>query len=192
MIAAMDRPDAGSLEVFGRRLDELAPAAADEFRRRTVGFVFQLHNLMSHLTALENVQIPMIGAGLSRRAQADRAVELLERVGLSDRANNRPPMLSGGERQRVALARALANRPRLILADEPTGSLDSRAGRQTIDLLCRIQEEEGVTLLIVTHDTAVAESAGRILQMHDGRFVQPGPRDEEAPPLSLSPDAGRV
>ena len=171
LIAALDRPDSGELVVFGRALSRLSRREADEFRRVTVGFVFQLHNLLPHLTAHENVQTPMIRADIPPSERCRRASLLLERVGLADRMTSLPPTLSGGERQRVAVARALANRPRLILADEPTGALDSKSGGQILELLARIQADEQVTLLIVTHDADVAASASRVIRMHDGRIL---------------------
>jgi ABC-type lipoprotein export system ATPase subunit len=171
LIAALDRPDSGELIVFGSDLSRLSRRQADEFRRVTVGFVFQLHNLLPHLTAHENVQAPMIRAEISPRERCRRASVLLERVGLVDRMTSLPPTLSGGERQRVAVARALANRPRLILADEPTGALDSKSGGQILELLQSIQADEQVTLMIVTHDGDVAASASRVIRMHDGRIM---------------------
>lgn len=171
LIAALDRPDSGELVVFGSDLSRLSRREADEFRRVTVGFVFQLHNLLPHLSAHENVQTPMIRGDVSPSERCRRASLLLERVGLADRMTSLPPTLSGGERQRVAVARALANRPRLILADEPTGALDSKSGRQILDLLQSIQADEQVTLMIVTHDADVAASASRVIRMHDGRIL---------------------
>ncbi len=138
--------------------------------------VFQLHNLLPNLTALENVQIPMIAAGRPPRQRRDRAQSLLERIGLADRANARPPTLSGGERQRVAIARAMANEPRLLLADEPTGALDSKNGRLLLDLLSQLQRDTNTTLVLVTHDAHVASHADRTLQMLDGRIVESHPR----------------
>jgi predicted ABC-type transport system involved in lysophospholipase L1 biosynthesis ATPase subunit len=137
-----------------------------------VGFVFQFHNLITTLTALENVQVPMIG----RRGRAERetrARELLGEVGLSDRIDAYPPTLSGGERQRVAIARALANEPQLLLADEPTGALDSETGQQILDLLRGVREEHGTTILLVTNDYAVAAQADRTLRLRDGRLAAP-------------------
>lgn len=169
LVAALDRPDAGELEVFGRSLATLTVRETDRFRATTIGFVFQLHNLMPHLTAHENVQVPMLRpGGAGARERCERATMLLERVGLGERMTNLPTTLSGGERQRVAVARALANRPRLLLADEPTGALDTRSGGQVLELLARIRAEDGVTLVVVTHDATVASSAERIIRMRDG------------------------
>ena len=176
LIAGIDRPDAGALTVGGCCLTELSSSAEDQFRRSVVGLVFQLHNLLPNLTALENVQIPMIAAGRPPRQRRDRAHSLLERIGLADRANACPPTLSGGERQRVAIARAMANEPRLLLADEPTGALDSKNGQLLLDLLSQLQRDTNTTLVLVTHDAQVASHADRILQMLDGRIVESLPR----------------
>ena len=165
LIGALDRPDAGEIHVSGEDVARLRDAA--EFRAETVGFVFQFHNLIMTLTALENVQVPMLG----RRGRAERerrARELLAEVGLEQRVGSYPPTLSGGERQRVAIARALANEPRLLLADEPTGSLDSDTGTQIVDLLRRLRDEHGTTILLVTNDDAVASQADRTLRIRDG------------------------
>jgi putative ABC transport system ATP-binding protein len=166
LIGALDRPDAGEILVDGRSLDDIRDAA--EYRAVTVGFVFQFHDLIPTLTAVENVQIPMLGRGRSRREREQRARELLDEVGLSERAHARPATLSGGERQRVAIARALANDPRLLLADEPTGALDSATGAQVLDLLEDLNERHGTTLLVVTNDEEVARRSDRTLHMRDG------------------------
>lgn len=172
LIAGIDSPDAGQLHVLGRSVAALSPGEADDFRSSTIGLIFQLHNLLPHLTAHENVQVAM----LTRRGDAGhrsrRASELLQRVGLSQRMHSLPPTLSGGERQRVAVARALANEPRLLLADEPTGALDSKTGQQLFDLLTELQRERGMTLMVVTHDEHVAARAGRVVRILDGRIVQ--------------------
>ena len=168
LIGALDRPDAGEIRVAGEDVARLADPAA--YRAQVVGFVFQFHNLITTLTALENVQVPMLGRrGRSERER--RALELLDEVGLSERAGAYPPTLSGGERQRVAIARALANEPQLLLADEPTGALDSETGQQILDLLRRLRDEHGTTILLVTNDDAVAAQADRTLRLRDGRLV---------------------
>ncbi len=171
MITAIDRPDAGELTVRGRRLGDLNDNDADAYRASVVGLVFQLHNLLPNLTALENVQVPMIGNGILGAERVARARSLLESVGLADRRHALPTVLSGGERQRVAIARALANRPQLLLADEPTGALDSKTSERLLDLLERLRAEFDMTLLVVTHDPTVARRAGRIVHMLDGRIV---------------------
>ena len=166
LVGALDRPDAGTIAVGGERVDRLADPA--EYRAEVVGFVFQFHNLISTLTALENVQVAMLGRGLPRRERAERAEELLREVNIAHRSESYPPTLSGGERQRVAIARALANRPRLLLADEPTGALDSATGAQILTLLERLRDQHRMTILLVTNDLAVADRADRTLQMRDG------------------------
>lgn len=166
LIGALDRPDAGTISVDGAVLDGLDAA---EYRAATVGFVFQFHNLIPTLTALENVQVPMMGRGTGRAERERRARSLLGEVGLEQRERAFPGTLSGGERQRVALARALANEPRLLLADEPTGSLDSEAGAQVLRLIERVRLERAMTVLLVTNDEFVAGSAGRTLRLRDGR-----------------------
>jgi len=169
LLGALDRPDSGTVAVGGRRVDELDDPS--EYRAAEVGFVFQFHNLIATLTALENVQIPMLGRGLRRSDRARRAEELLQQVGLGHRLRSHPPTLSGGERQRVALARALANGPRLLLADEPTGALDSAAGAEILALLQRLRAEHAMTVLLVTNDPGVAARADRELQIRDGRIA---------------------
>jgi ABC-type lipoprotein export system ATPase subunit len=140
-----------------------------------VGFVFQLHNLLPTLTALENVEVPMQGRPIGGRERKERARHLLQLVGLADRAHHLPNQLSGGQRQRIAIARALANRPALILADEPTGALDSNSGQEILALLGELNRSEGATIAVVTHDPRVAQATQRILRMHDGRIVEDHP-----------------
>ena len=166
LVAALDRPNSGTIRVDDHDL-ALEPNL-DHYRARHVGIVFQLHNLLPTLNALENVQIPMFELGLRASEREARARSLLELVELTERERSRPPQLSGGERQRVAVARALANEAALLLADEPTGSLDSDAGRNVLDLLERIREERGTTIVLVTHDPEVARRADRIVHMLDG------------------------
>ena len=168
LIGALDRPDAGTVVVDGAVVDG---SHAAEYRARTVGFVFQFHNLIPVLSAAENVQVPMLGRGPGRTERVDRAAELLGEVGLSGRARAFPPTLSGGERQRVAIARALANGPRLLLADEPTGALDSETSGQIVALLQRLRESRGMTILLVTNDRTVAERADRLLELRDGGLL---------------------
>jgi len=167
LIGALDRPTAGEIVVGGERIGAVD---GDGYRGSVVGFVFQFHNLIPTLTASENVQLAMFGHGLGRAARVERARELLAEVGLAERAAAYPPTLSGGERQRVAVARALANEPRLLLADEPTGALDSATGAQIVTLLRRLREQRGTTVLLVTNDPEVAASADRILPIRDGRI----------------------
>jgi len=169
VLGALDRPTSGRVLINGVDLAEIEDE--DAFRAHTVGFVFQLHNLLPTLTALENVEIPMLGklAGEARRARGE---ELLGLVGLADRAGHLPSELSGGQRQRVAVARALANDPPLILADEPTGNLDTGAGRELMTLLRRLNQTKGTTFVVVTHDHAVARQTNRVIVMQDGKIVR--------------------
>ncbi len=169
LIGALDQPTDGQISVDGQDIRKIRDL--DRFRARTVGFVFQLHNLIPTLTALENIEIPMDDQGLSERARRARARELLALVGLSDRAQHLPGQLSGGQRQKVAIARALANRPSIVLADEPTGNLDSASGEEVMSMLEQLHREQGTTIMLVTHDVNVARRAQRILTMRDGRIV---------------------
>jgi len=170
LIGALDRPTYGSVRVNGQDLAQVKDL--DRFRAQEIGFVFQLHNLIPTLTALENVEVPMQGIGVPGPQRRRRALELLELVDLGERVNFLPNLLSGGERQRVAIARALANDPALILADEPTGNLDSAAGAELVNLLTRLNREQGKTIIIVTHDPVVALSTQRIMTLRAGRVGQ--------------------
>jgi ABC-type lipoprotein export system ATPase subunit len=169
MIGALDMPTAGQVLFRGVPLD--AVRDLDGLRAREIGFVFQTFYLLPNLTALENVQLPMFGDGREEAARVERAETLLALVGLAARAGHLPGQMSIGQRQRVAIARALANEPAIVLADEPTGSLDSRSGGEVMDLLERLHAEQGTTLVVVTHDAAVAARARRLVRMLDGRIV---------------------
>jgi ABC-type lipoprotein export system ATPase subunit len=169
LIGALDRPTEGQVLINGQDLAKVRDL--DTFRARTVGFVFQLHNLIPTLNARENIEVPMMGQPISRAKRRRRSKELMERVGLGDRMDHLPNQLSGGQRQRVAIARSLANEPSLILADEPTGNLDSHSGAEVIDLMYRLNREMRTTFVIVTHDLAVARQTNRVLVMQDGRIV---------------------
>jgi ABC-type lipoprotein export system ATPase subunit len=169
LLGALDRPTSGQVMIDGVDLSKIKNK--DEFRAKKVGFVFQLHNLIPTLTARENIETPMMGL-LSSRARRMRASDLLEMVGLQDRMNHLPSQLSGGQRQRVAVARALANNPPLILADEPTGSLDTVTGLDLMSLLRSINENHGTTFLVVTHDPTVARQTKRVIVMEDGKIVR--------------------
>ncbi len=172
LIAGLDRPTSGKIFVNGRDLARIRDL--DEFRRREVGLVFQLHNLLTHLTALQNVEVAMFSNGLNHGQQRERARALIEAVGLSARGRTEPTRLSGGERQRLAIARALANEPAVLLADEPTGNLDSASVKRLLGLLREIRESRGVTILLVTHDPNVASAADRVIRMRDGRVIDEG------------------
>ena len=169
MIGALDRADEGSVEVAG--IDLCKAKNLNEFRSREIGFVFQMHNLIPNLTVIENVEIPMYETPLSSDEMYKRALELLEAVGLKNKINQRPTKLSGGERQRVAIARALVNSPSIILADEPTGALDSKNGEIILNLLKDLHQKENVTVIVVTHEPSVGEMAERIIKVFDGRIV---------------------
>jgi putative ABC transport system ATP-binding protein len=170
MLGGLDRPTGGEVSLRGRRIDDLSEKALARMRRTAVGFVFQAFHLMEELTAVENVELSALLAGRSPRAARRRAEELLERVGLADRARFLPSALSGGQRQRVAVARALSNEPSVVLADEPTGNLDSAATLDVLQLLEGLRES-GQTLVIVTHDARIAAIADRMISMRDGAFV---------------------
>lgn len=169
MLGALDQPTRGDVWVAGENLAQLKNV--DKFRANTVGFIFQLHNLLPTLTARENVEVPMYGQPMSAKERRERAMHLLELVGLAGRAEHVPSKLSGGQRQRIAVARALANEPALILADEPTGSLDSQSGEEILELMAELNQSRGTTFAIVTHDRRVAQSTQRVLRMRDGRVV---------------------
>ena len=170
LLGGLDRPSAGEIWLAGERIDQMSERGMAALRRDAVGFVFQAFHLMDELTAVENIELPALLAGRSPRAARRRAAELLDQVGLADRARHLPSQLSGGQRQRVAIARALANSPLVVLADEPTGNLDSEA---TLDVLRLFESlhEDGQTLVIVTHDARIAATADRLISMRDGAFV---------------------
>jgi len=171
LIGALDKPTKGKVYVDGKDITGMHGRALTKLRRFTVGFVFQFYNLIPVLTAYENIELPLLVAGVSGKDRKKRIKELLDLVGLTPRAKHRPDELSGGEQQRVAIARALANRPKLILADEPTGDLDSKTGREVILALRDLCKRERVSVIVITHDSMVAEMADRVLLMRDGQFV---------------------
>ena len=170
LLGALERPSGGELELAGSRVDRMGERALARLRRTAIGFVFQAFHLVDELTARENVELPALLAGSSPRAARQRAAELLDRVGLGDRATFLPAALSGGQRQRVAIARALSNDPLVVLADEPTGNLDSAATLEVLRLFDSLRAV-GQTLVIVTHDSRVAATADRLVSMRDGAFV---------------------
>jgi putative ABC transport system ATP-binding protein len=170
LLGGLDRPSGGEVSLNGGRIDDIGEKALARMRRTGVGFVFQAFHLMEELTAIENVELSALLAGRSRRAARRRAEELLEQVGLADRARFLPSALSGGQRQRVAIARALSNEPSVVLADEPTGNLDSAATLDVLRLFERLHDS-GQTLVIVTHDARIAATADRMISMRDGAFV---------------------
>jgi len=170
-LAGLDTIDEGDIFIQGDNLRDLSDNERTAYRARHMGFVFQDFNLLPMLSAVENVELPMLVSGVSSRQARKRALEMLERVGLADRAQHRPAELSGGQRQRVTIARALVNEPAIIWADEPTGNLDSEAANDVMDLLCRFNEELGQTLVVVTHALEVGQRANRIIRMQDGSIV---------------------
>jgi ABC-type lipoprotein export system ATPase subunit len=175
LLGGLDTPTSGTIAVDGRLVSGLDREALARYRRSGVGMIFQSFNLIPSRTALENVELPLVFAGLPRRERSGRAAALLERVGLGRRAGHRPSELSGGEQQRVAVARALVNGPRILLADEPTGNLDSRTSREIVGLLSNLNRDQGLTVLMVSHEESlVREFAGEILRLRDGRLVGGG------------------
>lgn len=172
LIGGLDIRDEGQITVDGQELGALSPTELAKYRANTVGFIFQSFHLLPHRTALENVELPMTVAGLPRTERKARATELLKEVGLESRLTHRPAQMSGGERQRVAIARALGNQPTLLVADEPTGNLDSVNGDRVMDLLFKLTKERGVTLIYATHDMQLAAKADRMIRMKDGCMIE--------------------
>jgi len=188
VIAGLDRPDEGDVSVAGLDLTTMDENALAVMRRSHVGIVFQFFNLLESMTVLDNVVMPALIAGIKRKPAEARARDLLDLLGLGDKAKQAPATLSGGQRQRLAIARALANEPTLVLADEPTGALDSEGGNEVLELFRRLHAG-GQTILLVTHDHAVADAAQRVVRMKDGRVVDPGgpaPGPDGAPQLAAS------
>ncbi len=170
LLGLLDRPTSGSYLLDGREVSGLKGGEVTRARRDMIGFVFQSYNLLPRESALKNVELPMIYAGVHGAERKRRAMEALERVGLSNRATHKPPELSGGQKQRAAIARALVNSPAIVLADEPTGNLDTKSGEGILELFGELKAD-GTTLIMVTHDTEVAERAGRIVEVRDGLIV---------------------
>jgi putative ABC transport system ATP-binding protein len=188
LIGGIDVPTAGEVEILGTRLDSLSDRELTRLRLTRLGFIFQRFHLLPVFTARENVELPMAEAGVPAKERRARAMELLAYVGLEHRAGHRATQLSGGEMQRVAIARALANRPVLLLADEPTGELDAATGAEILSLFRRLNQD-GTTLVVVTHDEHLALEAGRVIHMVDGRITDAGDLSESAVPLPRRPAA---
>ena len=178
IIGCLDRPSAGRYTLADADVARMTDRELAQVRNASVGFIFQTFNLLPRMTALRNVELPLVYAGVARRERRDRAAAALARVGLADRVRHRPNQLSGGQRQRVAIARALVNNPAIVFADEPTGNLDSATGREIIQLLTDLHGS-GATIILVTHEAEVAACAGRVIHLRDGRIT----RDEAQRPL---------
>lgn len=176
-LSGLDSVDQGEVEIAGNSLKHMSDDSLSEYRARTMGFVFQAYNLLPVLSALENVELPLVLAGVGQTEARQRAAEKLSQVGLADRKHHKPAELSGGEQQRVAVARSLANDPAIVWADEPTGNLDSERAREVMDLLVRLNRERGQTFVIVTHAAEVGGRAGRIVRMRDGLVEPEGAKD---------------
>ncbi len=170
-LSGLDEPTSGEIIIAGTNLKSLSDRQRTEYRARQMGFIFQNFNLLPVLSAVENVELPMLVSGMSGRKARKRALEMLEIVGLSDRARHRPAELSGGQQQRVTVARALVNTPAIVWADEPTGNLDGESAESVMDLLCKLNQEQGQTLVIVTHAPEVGARTGRIVKMRDGLIL---------------------
>ena len=171
MIGLLDSPTSGTINIDGIDLTQIHESKLHEVRQKKIGFVFQAFNLMPYLTAQENVELPMELGDLTRSQRKERATELLGIVGLAERVDHRPTKLSAGEQQRVAIARALANGPSILLADEPTGNLDSKSKKEIVKLFNRLRREQGMTVIIVTHDDKVANDIGKVIRMQNGRLL---------------------
>jgi putative ABC transport system ATP-binding protein len=172
VIGGLDRPTSGTIKVDDQELSRLSDKDLSEYRNKKIGFVFQSFNLLPSYTTIENVMIPLILAGVGRKERKQKAFEYLKVVGLESRSRHKPNQLSGGERQRVSIARALVNDPKIIIADEPTGNLDSKKTTEIISLLKVLNREEKITVIVITHDPAVAHEAHRTLRLHDGKIVR--------------------
>ncbi|MFX0067850.1 MAG: ABC transporter ATP-binding protein [Promethearchaeota archaeon] len=180
LIGLLDKPTSGEIFIDGRDVTKLNEKEIVKLRRYSMGFVFQFYNLISVLTALENVELPMLIAGVSKDERKRRAEDLLETIGLKERANHLPDELSGGEQQRVAVARALANNPSIILADEPTGDLDSKSGKTVVQLMANLCRDRNIGMIMVTHDEAMSRLTDRIIFLQDGKIVgEERPNQEE-------------
>jgi len=180
VIGVLDKPTSGSYYLDGINVEEADENELSDIRNQKIGFVFQTYNLISKTTALSNVELPMLYAGVSAKKRRERAMELLSLVEMEDRAKHFPEELSGGQKQRVAIARAMANSPAIILADEPTGALDTKTGRLVMDIFHKLHKEQGITIVLITHSPELAKETERILPLRDGNIIEDG----DAPDLS--------
>ncbi len=172
MLGGLDAPTNGSVEINGVRLDNLSSSEKTKFRLRNIGFVFQAYNLIPVLTAAENIEFIMELQGVSKKERSIRSKELLDAVGISDKANIRPMQLSGGQQQRVAVARALASKPKFVLADEPTANLDSKSTENLLDIMLELNQKENITFIFATHDARVVKKARRVITFEDGKVIK--------------------
>ena len=186
-LSGLDEIDSGSVTVDGQLIHDLPDDERSDYRARRMGFVFQLYNLLPVLTAVENVEMPLLVSGISSKEARQRSLELLDQMGLADRADHLPAELSGGQRQRVTIARALVNRPAIVWADEPTGDLDSETAQEIMDLMIRLNKDAGETFIIVTHSREVGEIANRIVRMRDGLVIDDGLGGEPNGPAPSTP-----
>lgn len=173
IIGCLDVPTKGSYRLFGEEVSRLKETELAKIRNKSIGFIFQTYNLLPRTSALKNVEIPMIYAGIKRKERQERAKESLKLVGLLERMNHRPSQLSGGQQQKVAIARALVNNPKILLADEPTGNLDSKSGKEIMEILTELNRN-GITIILVTHDKEVASYSRRIIELRDGEVIRDG------------------
>lgn len=179
MIGGLDNPTSGKVYINGQDISQMSDGTLTELRAKEIGFIFQFYNLVPVLTAFENVELPMMVNGISEKEGKKRAKELLEMVGLADRMHHRPDELSGGQRQRVSIARALANKPSIVLADEPTGDVDTHTGDEILDLMHNLNKNMGVTFIVITHDPNIAEHCDRLIQIIDGQISTDKPTVHE-------------
>lgn len=185
IIGLLDRPTDGSYTLSGNDTKSLDDIQLSRIRNKEIGFVFQNFNLIPKINAVKNVELPLLYAGMPQKKRTERAMELLELVGMGDRYTHDPSQLSGGQKQRVAIARAMANNPSIILADEPTGALDTKTGRMVMDLFHKLHKEEGKTIVLITHSPELAQETDRMITISDGRIVS----DAERVPSLISPDS---